>query len=56
MTQSRLKLNADKMGFLVIGSERQCEFFLSHIHVLNQHVMPVVSTLNVGVLFYDTFI
>ena len=30
-------------------------FFLLPVTVLNQHVMPVVSTRNIGVCFYDAF-
>ena len=55
MTESRLKLNADKTEFLIIGTHRQRDQIktLFPIPLLNQHVMPAVSTRNLGVIFDD---
>ena len=55
MTESRLKLNADKTEFLIIGTHRQRDKIktLFPIPLLNQHVMPAVSTRNLGVIFDD---
>ena len=55
MTESRLKLNADKTEFLIIGTHRQRDKIktLFPIPLLNQHVMPAVSTRNFGVIFDD---
>ena len=52
MTESRLKLNADKTEFLIIGTHRQRDKIktLVPIPLLNQHVMPAVSTRNLGVI------
>ena len=55
MTESRLKLNADKTEFLIIGTHRQRDKIKTRfpIPLLNQHVMPAVSTRNLGVIFDD---
>ena len=47
------KLNANKTEFLIIGTHRQCDKIktLFPIPLLNQHVMPAVSTRNLGVIF-----
>ena len=50
-----MKLNADKTEFLIIGTHRQRDKIktLFPIPLLNQHVMPAVSTRNLGVIFDD---
>ena len=54
LTESSLKLNADKTLFPVIDTQRQkkLECFLP-MPLVNQHVMPVISTRNLGVKFDD---
>ena len=53
MTDSKLKLNADKTEFLIIGTPKQCGkldgFFPTCI--LNQTITPAASAKNLGVTF-----
>ena len=57
MTDSKLKLNADKTEFLIIGTPKQCGkldvFFPTCI--LNQTIIPAASAKNLGVTFDKNF-
>ena len=57
MKNSKLKLNADKTEFLIIGTSKQRAkldgFFPSHI--LSQIITPAASVLNLGVTFDENF-
>ena len=57
MTDSKLKLNADKTEFLIIGTPKQCGkcdvFFQTCI--LNQIITPAASAKNLGVTFDKNF-
>ena len=57
MTDSKLKLNADKTEFLIIGTPKQCGkldgFFPTCI--LNQTIIPAASANNLGVTFDKNF-
>ena len=57
MKNSKLKLNADKTEFLIIGTSTQRAkldgFFPTHI--LSQSITPAASVLNIGVTFDETF-
>ena len=57
MTESRLKLNAEKTEFIIIDTQRQGEHIKNAfpIPILNQHVMPAVSTWNLRLIVYDNF-
>ena len=57
MTDSKLKLNADKTGFHIIGTPKQCGkldgFFPTRI--LSQNITPAASARNLGVTFDKNF-
>ena len=57
MTDSKLKLNANKTEFLIIGTPKQCGkldgFFLTCN--LSQNITPAASAKNLGVTFYKNF-
>ena len=57
MKNSKLKLNADKTEFLIIGTSTQRAklngFFPTHI--LSQSITPAASVLNLGVTFDENF-
>ena len=57
MKNSKLKLNADKTEFLIIGTSTQRAklngFFPTHI--LSQSITPATSVLNLGVTFDENF-
>ena len=57
MKNSKLKLNADKTEFLIIGTSTQRTkldgFFPTHI--LSQNITPAPSVLNLGVTFDENF-
>ena len=57
MKNSKLKLNADKREFLIIGTSTQRTkldgFFPTH--VLSQSITPAASVLNLGVTFDENF-
>ena len=57
MKNSKLKLNADKTEFLIIGTSTQRTkldgFFQTHI--LSQSITPATSVLNLGVTFDENF-
>ena len=57
MKNSKLKLNADKTEFLIIGTSTQraklSGFFPTHI--LSQNITPAASGLNIGVTFDENF-
>ena len=57
MTDIKLKLNADKTEFLIIGTPKQCGklygFFTSCI--LSQNITPAASAKNLGVTFDKNF-
>ena len=57
MENSKLKLNADKTEFLIIGTSTQRAklhgFFPTHI--LSQSITPAASVLNLGVRFDENF-
>ena len=57
MKNSKLKLNADKTEFLIIGTSTQRTklngFFPTHI--LSQSITPAASVLNLGVTFDENF-
>ena len=53
MTDSKLKLNADNTGFLIIGAQKQCDkhdcFFPTPM--LSQNFTTAISARNLGVIF-----
>ena len=57
MKNSKLKLNADKTEFLIIGTSTLCTkldgFFPTHI--LSQSITPAALVLNLGVTFDENF-
>jgi hypothetical protein len=57
MKNNKLKLNADKTEFLIIGTSTQRAklngFFPTHI--LSQSITPAASVLNLGVTFDENF-
>ena len=57
LKNSKLKLNADKTEFLIIGTSTQRAkldgFFPTHI--LSQSITPAASVLNLGVTFDENF-
>ena len=57
MKNSKLKLNADKTEFLIIGTPTQraklSGFFPTHI--LSQSITPAASVINLGVTFDENF-
>ena len=57
MKNSKLKLNADKTEFLIIGTSTQRAQLdgFSPIHILSQSITPAASVLNLGVTFDENF-
>ena len=56
MTDSKLKLNADKTEFLIIGTPKQCgKLVFSPTCILSQNITPAVSAKNFGVTFDKNF-
>ncbi|KAK2189369.1 hypothetical protein NP493_108g03026 [Ridgeia piscesae] len=57
MKNSKLKLNADKTEFLIIGSSMQQAKLdgFSPTHFLSQSTTPAASVLNLGVTFDENF-
>ena len=58
MKNSKLKLNADKTEFLIIGTWTQRAKLLDGFfptHILSQSITPAASVLNLGVTFYENF-
>ena len=57
MKNNKLKLNADKTEFLIIGTpmqRAQLDVF-SPTHILSQSITPATSVLNLGVTFDENF-
>ena len=55
MTDSKLKLNADKTEFLIIGTPKQCGKLDFPTCILNQTITPAASAKNLGVAFDKNF-
>ena len=57
MIDSKLKLNADKTDFLIVGTPKQCGILdgFIPIRILSQNVTPAASANNLGIAFDKNF-
>ena len=57
MFANKLKLNPEKIEFILIGSKNNCKQLLPHflINILGNQVSPAQSVRNLGVVFHSNF-